>query len=240
MKKTFKKLFAVSACAMMCTFAVPAMASQASAAEAETETEAVKDGLVTENGVNHIYVSGKLVTNKLGYKLGSSYYKISKKGVATKVSEAQGRAGVLMVKKKITTLKKAFNWCYKKISYTANVGRVSGKKSDYYAIRGFKYGRGDCNVMAACFYQMAKVLGYKNVKFVQGKIKASTGLANHAWVTIKKNGKTYVYDPNFAYVFHKRTKNSKAASGYKMTYTKKSSSSKLQYTYYTRKGKKLK
>ena len=50
---------------------------------------------------------------------------------------------------------------------------------------------------------------------------AKNGLAPHAWVEIKSNGKTYVYDPNFQSEFGK-----KGYTGYKITYGQKGT---LQY-----------
>lgn len=233
--------------ALVLTFCVLPISAAASE-ETESSETAVKDGLVTENGKLYYYKNGELVKDKLGIKIGKKYYKISKKGVVTKVSEAAGRAGIQLEKigrssSKSKTLKKAFTWCSSKITYRASCGSPSSGQSAaaYYAIYGFKNKRGDCNVMAATFYQMAKVLGY-NAKYVTGLIISGTDsngnvtYSSHAWVTIKISGKTYVYDPNFAYVYHTLNNNTQAHSGYKMTYTK--TGSKLQYKYYS-KSKKL-
>ncbi len=205
------------------------------------------NGAVTEDGVTHIYKNGKLLKNRYGYKVNDTYYRIDKKGAAEEVSEAQGLAGIRLQsiaagKSKSAALKKAFEWSSKKISYSAV--KKPGKKvnaADYYAVIGFKKKKGNCYVMAAVFYQMAKVLGY-DAKFVSGKIPNTTGkkLQEHAWVTIRQSGKTYVYDPNFAYVYHTRQNNKNAASGFKMTYTKKKGVKLGQYRYYTTKGKLLK
>ncbi|MCD7736592.1 MAG: hypothetical protein LUI07_06470 [Lachnospiraceae bacterium] len=221
---------------------------------AETGTSSssttTKNGLIKKSGKLYYYKNGKLVKDKLGIKIGSSYYKISKKGVCTKVSEAAGRAGVQLEKigrasTNAKTLKKAFTWCSTSIAYRSSCGSPSSgqTKAAYYSIFGFKYKQGDCTVMAATFYQMAKVLGY-DAKLVSGYIisgynkDGSVILAKHAWVTIKSSGKTYVYDPNFAYVQHTVNNNTAAHSGYKMTYTK--TGKKLQYTYYSSKKKLLK
>ncbi|MCC8047263.1 MAG: transglutaminase [Clostridiales bacterium] len=246
--KGFKKLmFLMIFAAMVTLCAAPAITTYAATS---STTTTVKNGWVKKNGKKYYYKNGKLVKNKLGYKIGSSYYKISKTGVCTKVSEAAGRAGVQLesIGRESTnskTLKKAFTWCSTKIAYKANCGSpASGQtKAAYYSIYGFKNKKGDCNVMAATFYQMAKVLGY-DAKYVTGYIVSgydSNGdviLANHSWVTITLSGKTYVYDPNFAYVQHTLNNNTKAHSGYKMTYTK--TGSKQQYIYYSSKKKLLK
>lgn len=229
--------------AMVTLCVAPTMTTQAATSTSTTK----KTGIVTKsNGKKYYYKNGKLIKDKLGYKIGSSYYKISKKGVLTKVSKAAGLAGIQLesIGRESTnskTLKKAFTWCSTKIKYYSGCGTMSSTSK--YAIYGFTYKKGDCNVMAACFYQMAKVLGY-SAKYVSGYIVSgykSNGnviLTKHAWVTIKISGKTYVYDPNFAYVQHTLNNNTKAHSGYKMTYTK--TSSKQQYIYYSSKKKLLK
>ncbi|MCD8348957.1 MAG: hypothetical protein LUD16_13650 [Lachnospiraceae bacterium] len=227
--------------------AAPAFTSTAAS---ETASSTVKNGLITKNGKLYYYKNGELVKDKLGIKIDGNYYKISTKGVCKKVSEAAGRAGIMLEKigrasTNSKTLKKAFTWCSTQIAYRADCGTpASGQtKAAYYSIYGFKNKKGDCNVMAATFYQMAKVLGY-DAKFVTGYIVSgynedgSVILANHAWVTIELKGTTYVYDPNFAYVQHTLNNNTSAHSGYKMTYTK--TGTKLQYTYYSSKKKLLK
>ena len=62
--------------------------------------------------------------------------------------------------------------------------------------------------------------GY-DAKYVKGSVNKGKGLAPHAWVEIKSNGKTYVYDPNFQSEFGK-----KGYTGYKITYGQKGT---LQY-----------
>ncbi len=233
-----KQLFRITLTVMLITlmFAVSVSAAD----------QSVKNGVVEDNGITRIYKKGKLVKNTYGIKVKGAYYTVDKKGIAKEVSEAEGLAGIQLEKigkgkTKAATLKKAFNWSSSKISY-GTVKKPSGKTSaaDYYAVIGFKRKKGNCYVMAAVFYQMARVLGY-DAKFVAGKVPAQSGkLAEHSWVTIKEKGKTYVYDPNFAWVYHTKTKNSKAASGFKMTYTKKKNSKLGQYRYYTTKGKLLK
>ncbi|MCD8336644.1 MAG: transglutaminase domain-containing protein [Lachnospiraceae bacterium] len=242
-----KKMVFLLLVAMMVTLcAAPAVTYAASG----TSSSTTKNGLVKKNGKLYYYKNGKLVKDKLGIKIDGNYYRISAKGVCKKVSEAAGRAGIQLEKigrasTNSKTLKKAFTWCSTQITYAAVTGSpASGQsKAQYYAIYGFKKKRGDCNVMAATFYQMAKVLGY-DAKFVSGYIISSYDsdgnavLAKHAWVTIKLKGTTYVYDPNFAYVQHTLNNNTAAHSGYKMTYTK--TGKKLQYTYYSSKKKLLK
>ncbi|MCD7743917.1 MAG: transglutaminase-like domain-containing protein [Lachnospiraceae bacterium] len=245
--KRLKNLCLLTLAILLVSFGAAGMVTFAAS---DTSSSSTQNGLVEENGKLYYYKNGKLVTDKLGIKIGKSYYKISKKGVCKKVSEAAGRAGVQLEKigrasSNSKTLKKAFKWCSTKITYKTNCGSPSSGQSDaaYYSIYGFKNKKGDCVVMAATFYQMAKVLGY-NAKLVRGYIVSgynsdgSPILASHAWVTIKISGTTYVYDPNFAYVQHTLSNNTSAHSGYKMTYTK--TGSKKQYVYYSSKKKLLK
>lgn len=157
--------------------------------------------------------NGKLITNKKYYKYNAkTYYKIAKNGQAKKLSAIETMAAIRL-QKCGNNLKKAFNWS-SSLRYVGNY-RVAKKNAANYAKYGFQTGRGDCYVMAASFYQMAKVAGY-NAKYVSGYVVKGTGKAPHAWVEIKSNGKTYVYDPNFQSEYGK-----KGYTGYKITYGQK-------------------
>ncbi len=214
-----------------------------------------KNGIVTENGVKHYYKNGKLVKNTFGVKYKNSYYTIDTKGVAKKVSnKAQGMAYVQLTNLNITPKKaakyankksnkyltKAFKWCYNNITFKS----LSSRSKKNYAIYGFKYGKGNCNVMAACFYYMAKGLGYSNVTYKTGYIQNNSGgYSKHAWVTIKYKSTLYVFDPDFAFVYRRKgspTYNSATNDGMWMKYTKSKTSKKLQYTYYYKKNGKYK
>ena len=169
--------------------------------------------------------TGKLVTNKPYYKVNSkTYYKIKKNGQATKLSTVETMAAVRLQKCK-GNLKKAFNWSVS-LQYAGNV-KVSKKTPTEYGLYGFKTGSGDCYVMAATFYWMAKVAGY-DAHYVKGYFQKSGGKKGaHAWVEIdqKVNGKkkTYVYDPNFQKEYK--------LNGYKLTYGAKRT---LKYVNYKR------
>ena len=169
--------------------------------------------------------NGKLVTNKPYYKFNSkTYYKIKKNGQATKLSTVETMAAVRLQKCK-GNLKKAFNWSVS-LQYAGNV-KVSKKTPTEYGLYGFKTGSGDCYVMAATFYWMAKVAGY-DAHYVKGYFQKSGGKKGaHAWVEIdqKVNGKkkTYVYDPNFQKEYK--------LNGYKLTYGAKRT---LKYVNYKR------
>ena len=205
-----------------------------------------KEGWETVDGVKYYYVNGekitnkvkkigkytycfdktgKLVTNKPYYKVNSkTYYKIKKNGKATKLSTVETMAAVRLQKCK-GNLKKAFNWSVS-LQYAGNV-KVSKKTPTEYGLYGFKTGSGDCYVMAATFYWMAKVAGY-DAHYVKGYFQKSGGKKGaHAWVEIdqKVNGKkkTYVYDPNFQKEYK--------LNGYKLTYGAKRT---LKYVNYKR------
>ena len=205
-----------------------------------------KEGWETVDGVKYYYVNGekitnkvkkigkytycfdktgKLVTNKPYYKVNSkTYYKIKKNGQATRLSTVETMAAVRLQKCK-GNLKKAFNWSVS-LQYAGNV-KVSKKTPTEYGLYGFKTGSGDCYVMAATFYWMAKVAGY-DAHYVKGYFQKSGGKRGaHAWVEIdqKVNGKkkTYVYDPNFQKEYK--------LNGYKLTYGAKKT---LKYVNYKR------
>lgn len=205
-----------------------------------------KEGWETVDGVKYYYVNGekitnkvekigkytycfdktgKLVTNKPYYKVNAkTYYKIKKNGQATKLSAVETMAAVRLQKCK-GNLKKAFNWSVS-LQYAGNV-KVPKKTPTEYGLYGFKTGSGDCYVMAATFYWMAKVAGY-DAHYVKGYFQKSGGKKGaHAWVEIdqKVNGKkkTYVYDPNFQKEYK--------LNGYKLTYGAKRT---LKYVNYKR------
>lgn len=205
-----------------------------------------KEGWETVDGVKYYYVNGekitnkvkkigkytycfdktgKLVTHKPYYKVNSkTYYKIKKNGQATRLSTVETMAAVRLQKCK-GNLKKAFNWSVS-LQYAGNV-KVSKKTPTEYGLYGFKTGSGDCYVMAATFYWMAKVAGY-DAHYVKGYFQKSGGKKGaHAWVEIdqKVNGKkkTYVYDPNFQKEYK--------LNGYKLTYGAKRT---LKYVNYKR------
>ena len=205
-----------------------------------------KEGWETVDGVKYYYVNGekitnkvkkigkytycfdktgKLVTNKPYYKVNAkTYYKIKKNGKATKLSAVETMAAVRLQKCK-GNLKKVFNWSVS-LQYAGNV-KVSKKTPTEYGLYGFKTGSGDCYVMAATFYWMAKVAGY-DAHYVKGYFQKSGGKKGaHAWVEIdqKVNGKkkTYVYDPNFQKEYK--------LNGYKLTYGAKRT---LKYVNYKR------
>lgn len=161
----------------------------------EVKAAAKKTYWKRKGGKLYLVKNGKIVKDKLGYKVGTKYYRFSKTGVAKEVTEAEGLAGIRL-EKCDRDLKKALVWC-SKLPYNPNCGKPKKgqAETDYYAVYGFKYNKGDCYVQASTFYQMAKVLG-RNVKYVKGYVQQRVGYGPHGWCTVKyKNGRTYVYDP---------------------------------------------
>lgn len=180
------------------------------------EVKIPRTGLYTKDGETYYNLNGKQVKSKYGIKIGKNYYRIDK-GIVTQVSEAEGLAGI-RYEKCGRNLKKAFKWCSTKIKYSGTVKkpRKGQKEVEYYASYGYKYGKGDCYVMAAAFCMIAKVSGCKNVKFIKGSVPQGNGKdGEHAWCEITYGKKIYAYDPNFAYSFRGK-KN--VHSGYKFTY----------------------
>lgn len=138
---------------------------------------------------------GYMVKNK---KVG--HLKIPKNG---RLGEAY-YLGVKRLDKIGWSLRKAFRWS-SRIRYQGRYYRA--KDSETYAIKGFTKGYGNCYVMAATFYIMAKLMGY-DVHQVEGRVDLP-----HSWTVIKQDGREWVYDPNFT--------NETGRNGYKIYYGKK-------------------
>lgn len=176
--------------------------------------------------------SGKLVTARFGYKIGSKYYHVSAKGVLKRLTTVEGLAGARLDSVK-GDIRAAFDWCahmkYRDIKVPA------GKKpAEYLGEYGFKYKQGDCLVQAYAFYWMAKRRGH-DAKVVQGYVLQKNGkMGEHAWVELQINGKTYVCDPNLAAeVYVKKGQDPKPA--YKFQYGASGT-----YKYYDRNKKQIK
>lgn len=96
-------------------------------------------------------------------------------------------------------LYKTFLWCvnnikYVSLSYNVPKGYTT---TQWYGLYGLEQHKGDCRSYAAAFYHLARGLGY-NARYVYGYVpRKGGGMIDHAWVEIKENGTTYVYDPNF-------------------------------------------
>ena len=90
-------------------------------------------------------------------------------------------------------LRKAFDWCVTIHHNREIVTPDLGTRAQ--ANIGFTTGRGSCYVMAACFYEMAKELGY-DAHQISGYVPRNDGTKSpHSWVEIDHaDGVTRVYD----------------------------------------------
>ena len=88
----------------------------------------------------------------------------------------------------------AFNWCVMKYVKCAT---DPGHGSRYFANIGFTNHSGNCYVMAACFYEMAKALGYDAHQMTGVVPLRRGGMGPHSWVEIVIDGKIFVFDPDF-------------------------------------------
>ncbi len=93
------------------------------------------------------------------------------------------------------TLVKAFRWSVSMPYRSVNTGII--RNCDAMATYGFTNHCGNCGVMAATFYHMARRLGYR-AHYVTGYVPlAGGGMGPHAWVEIVEDGRVWVYDPDF-------------------------------------------
>ena len=105
-------------------------------------------------------------------------------------------------------LRKAFIWSASMPYYRLPQDISYGAR--FFATFGFQNGKGDCYVMAACFYEMAKALGY-DAHWMFGYVPmAAGGLGIHSWVEIVYNGATYICDPDYTH--------ESGGNGYMITY----------------------
>lgn len=92
-------------------------------------------------------------------------------------------------------LRVAYQWSAG-LSYSGRTTYLEHWGSEKLAQQGFDHHTGNCYVMAATFYEMAKCLGY-NAHQVAGAVPSRRGgLANHSWVEIDEEDGVWVYDPN--------------------------------------------
>lgn len=110
-------------------------------------------------------------------------------------------------------LRAAFDWSASLTYYDrSNRAPEGAVHTDWYADYGFTNLCGNCYVMAATFYQMAKLLGYE-VYFIEGYVgSASGGVIPHSWTEIVVDGEVYVFDPDFT--------NEEGVDGYQIWYDK--------------------
>ncbi|WP_051233642.1 transglutaminase domain-containing protein [Butyrivibrio sp. NC3005] len=99
-------------------------------------------------------------------------------------------------------LENAFKWSSSLTYYGHGAPGMPAEPSPgvkWFADFGFTNHKGNCYVMAATFYEMAKCLGY-SPRQMSGLVPSrKRGLTPHSWVEIDVNGQTYVFDPDYTY-----------------------------------------
>ena len=100
-------------------------------------------------------------------------------------------------------LRSAFDWCLTIVHNREIVTPELGTRA--MAEIGFTTGHGSCYVMSACFYEMAKELGY-DAHQISGFVPRLDGSkAPHSWVEIDIDGVTYAYDISTMKNYHLNT-----------------------------------
>ncbi|MBR0164896.1 MAG: transglutaminase domain-containing protein [Lachnospiraceae bacterium] len=94
-------------------------------------------------------------------------------------------------------LQAAYNWA-SSLTWTGDIKSPDiGTRA--MANIGFTTGTGGCYVMAACFYEMARDLGYEAHQMTGVVPLRTGGVGPHSWVEVVINGTTYIVDPDFHY-----------------------------------------
>ena len=96
----------------------------------------------------------------------------------------------------------AFNWSAGLTYYghgKADMPESPDPGIHWFAAFGFSNHKGNCFVMAATFYEFAKLCGYQPRQMCGMVPSRKGGLTIHSWVEIDQDGQTYVYDPDFQY-----------------------------------------
>ena len=109
-------------------------------------------------------------------------------------------------------LRAAFDWSAA-MTYYGKETRApeDAVHSDWYATYGFSYLCGNCYVMAATFYQMARLLGCE-VYYIEGGVGSYNGqIVDHGWTELVVDGETCVFDPAFT--------NEEHVDGFQIHYT---------------------
>lgn len=169
---------------------------------------------VLADPANHKYNTGTYkieayvsLTNGIRLHIGNTTAQVSVSGVQARVNGLRNN----IYNQVGRDLYACFMWSAN-MDYYAQGDDVPGgyTPSQWFSIYGMENGRGDCQVMAATFYQLAKGLGY-DAHYLQGYVPLMAGgMGDHGWVEINMNGTTYVFDPDFQ---HETGRN-----GYQITY----------------------
>ncbi len=184
---------------------------------------AMATGVTYMNDDMYYFTSdGKLVTNQ-DVSLAGKTYHVNENGIITGYMTDPMRKAVKVLNSVGWNLRAAFNWSAG-LRYSNRWMRASSTPhSSWYANYGFNNKTGNCYVMAATFYQMAKVLGYE-VRFVEGYVRSTpTYNAPHGWTEVKINGRWYVFDTNFT--------NETGRNGYQISYGQSGTWMYVNYKY---------
>ena len=171
-----------------------------------------------DEGVTYYFWSGGRMSDRPTYIGGSMYYfkssgalqrntsltycgkkyTVDENGVIQGYVTAAMQKAVSVLNQVGWDLYSAFRWSANLTYYGRWLRAPSGAThTEWYANYGFTNHCGNCFIINATFYQMAKALGY-DVHFVEGGVLSRGGyLAPHGWVEIVSNGYTYVCDPEF-------------------------------------------
>ena len=142
-------------------------------------------------------------------------YEIDAKGVIVGYATPASAEAAAVLDEVGWDLRSAFDWASSALPYSGRYNRApeGSVHSEWYAMYGFENGYGNCYVMAAAFYQMAKILGYE-AYYIEGGVGSTTGtVIDHSWTELVIDGETYVFDPDFT--------NETGLDGYQIWYEKK-------------------
>ncbi len=107
-------------------------------------------------------------------------------------------------------IRSAYDWIVNNFNYVQLPSYNDSNHTQYYGCYGFENKKGNCYVMAAVFYWMAKAKGI-DVDYIEGVVPgARVARAPHGWCEATINGERYIFDPDFQYETGK--------NGYKFIY----------------------
>lgn len=96
-------------------------------------------------------------------------------------------------------VKAAFTWIISNFTYLKMDAYTGSGHTQYYGCYGFEHKKGNCYVMAADFYWMAKAKGF-TIDYYEGLVPGYyVPLTPHGWCEATIKGVRYIFDPDFAY-----------------------------------------
>lgn len=164
-------------------------------------------GLVTIEGKEYYFNEDQeLVTGPCEKAVDGIVYQIDEQGVAKEAMDDALWSAKAILDNIGYDLYEAYYWCSTMIEYQRRFEYYPYAltpdtiHTDFYALQSYDTHIGMCFNYAACFYQMARILGYEPT-YIEGYVPIAGGeLNHHAWVEIKDaDGLYYVYDPTLAY-----------------------------------------